>query len=212
MTNTQNKNILLHAGQPWSEETKQRVREARKAGVSVYEMFASHYRNLKKLRNPTDKQKRGFVAQRVARINTLQKKYEKNVSAKKTLEAVKPLPKKNQEKPVKKTGKVSDEKVSDEKVSTGGGKRSSGAAPSKSQASVKGRAVKVQRPVQRTAQKNTAQKNTAPTTQQPKQNVVVKQLTPEIKATIDIRKLERSLGRRLTENERGRIKKQYGAV
>ena len=210
MTNTQNENIILHAGRPWSEETKQRVREARKAGVSVYELFASHYRNLKKLRNPTDKQKRGFVTQRVARINTLQKKYEKNVSAKKTLEAVKPSPKKNQAKPVKKQEKVSDEKVSNsgDKRSSGSARSSSGGASSKSQASAKGRAVKVQRPVQRTAQKNTA----SPTTRQPKQNVVVKQPTPEIKATIEIRKLERLYGRRLTENERGRIKKQYGAL
>ena len=29
MNNVQNNNILLHAGRPWSEETKQRVREAR---------------------------------------------------------------------------------------------------------------------------------------------------------------------------------------
>ena len=32
MTNTQNENVLLHAGRSWSEETKQRVREARKDG------------------------------------------------------------------------------------------------------------------------------------------------------------------------------------
>ena len=210
MTNTQNENVLLHAGRSWSEETKQRVREARKAGVSVYEMFASHYRNLKKLHNPTDKQKRGFVTQRVARINTLQKKYEKNTSSKKPLEAVKPLPEKNQSKPVKK-----QEKSSDEKTSTGSGKRPSGSARSssdsslsKNQSSVKGRAVKVQRPVQQATRQTTS----TYTTQQPKQNVVVKQPTPELKATIEIRKLERSLGRRLTENERGRIKKQYGAV
>ena len=207
MTNTQNDNILLHAGQPWSEETKQRVREARKAGVSVYEMFASHYRNLKKLRNPTDKQKRGFVTQRVARINTLQKKYEKNTSSKKPLEAVKSLPKNHQSEPVKK-----QEIPSGEKTSIGSGKRRSGSArsssggvASKSQTSVKGRAVKVRKPVQRTAQQTT-------TAQQPKQNVVVKQPTPEMKATIEIGKLERLHGRRLTENERGRIKKQYGVI
>lgn len=39
-----NHEILLHGGK-WSEEAKQRVREARKAGRKVADMFASFYRN-----------------------------------------------------------------------------------------------------------------------------------------------------------------------
>ena len=211
MSDAQNKDILLHAGRLWSEETKQRVREARKAGVSVYEMFASHYRNLKKQRNPSDKAKRGFVTQRVARINTLQKKYESKVSTKKPVEAVKPLDKKNQTKPVKKQEKLADTKnlTSGGKRSSGSARASAGGATSNKQSSVKGRAVKLQRPVQRTTQQTTSANISS---RQQKPNVVVKEHTPEIKATIEIRKLERALGRRLTENERGRIKKQYGAV
>ena len=211
MNNVQNNNILLHAGSPWSEETKQRVREARKAGVSVYEMFASHYRNLRKQRNPSDKSKNGFVTQRVSRINTLRKKYETKVGVKKPVETVKPLAKKEQVKPVKK-----QETSVDTKTSTVSGRKYSGVSRSSSgsnttgkQASVKGRAVKVQRPVQRSSQQETM---TRTSTQQSAPNVVVKEPAPEIKATIEIRKLERALGRRLTENERGRIKKQYGAV
>ena len=34
----------------------------------------------------------------------------------------------------------------------------------------------------------------------------------EYSSTPSYKKFERALGRRLTENERGRIKKQYGAV
>ena len=211
MNNVQNNNILLHAGRPWSEETKQRVRKARKAGVSVYEMFASHYRNLRKQRNPSDESKNGFVTQRVSRINGLRKKYETKVVVKKPVETVKPLAKKEQAKPVKK-----QETSVDTKTSTVSGRKYSGVSRSSSgsnttgtQASVKGRAVKVQRPVQRSSQQGTM---TRTSTQQSAPNVVVKEPTPEIKATIEIRKLERALGRRLTENERGRIKKQYGAV
>ena len=43
----ENEEVLLH-GKQWSEEAKARVRQARKAGVSVYEMFSSFYKNAKK--------------------------------------------------------------------------------------------------------------------------------------------------------------------
>ena len=75
-------------------------------------MFASHYRNLKKLRNPTDKQKRGFVTQRVSRINGLRKKYETKGAVKKPVETVEPLAKKEQAKPVKKQEMLVDTKTS----------------------------------------------------------------------------------------------------
>lgn len=42
---------LTH-GRPWSEEAKQRVREARRAGRSVYEMFSNFYNSQKKNLNP----------------------------------------------------------------------------------------------------------------------------------------------------------------
>ena len=43
----ENEEVLLH-GRKWSEEAKARVRQARKAGVSVYDMFSSFYKNAKK--------------------------------------------------------------------------------------------------------------------------------------------------------------------
>ena len=43
----ENEDVLLH-GKKWSEEAKARVRQARKAGVSVHEMFSSFYKNAKK--------------------------------------------------------------------------------------------------------------------------------------------------------------------
>lgn len=43
----ENEEVLLH-GKKWSEEAKARVRQARKAGVSVYDMFSSFYKNTKK--------------------------------------------------------------------------------------------------------------------------------------------------------------------
>lgn len=42
---------LVH-GRTWSEEAKQRVREARRAGRSVYEMFSNFYNSQKKNLNP----------------------------------------------------------------------------------------------------------------------------------------------------------------
>lgn len=43
----ENEEVLLH-GKKWSEEAKARVRQARKAGASVYDMFSSFYKNAKK--------------------------------------------------------------------------------------------------------------------------------------------------------------------
>ena len=43
----ENEEVLLH-GKKWSEEAKARVRQARKAGMSVYDMFSSYYKNAKK--------------------------------------------------------------------------------------------------------------------------------------------------------------------
>lgn len=43
----ENEEVLLH-GKKWSEEAKARVRQARKAGMSVYDMFSSFYKNAKK--------------------------------------------------------------------------------------------------------------------------------------------------------------------
>ena len=43
----ENEEVLLH-GRKWSEEAKARVRQARKSGVSVYDMFSSFYKNAKK--------------------------------------------------------------------------------------------------------------------------------------------------------------------
>lgn len=43
----ENEEVLLH-GKKWSEEAKARVRQARKAGMSVYDMFSSFYKNTKK--------------------------------------------------------------------------------------------------------------------------------------------------------------------
>ena len=43
----ENEEVLLH-GRKWSEEAKARVRQARKAGMSVYDMFSSYYKNAKK--------------------------------------------------------------------------------------------------------------------------------------------------------------------
>ena len=43
----ENEDVLLH-GKKWSEEAKARVRQARKAGVSVYEMFSGFYKKSKK--------------------------------------------------------------------------------------------------------------------------------------------------------------------
>ena len=43
----ENEDVLLH-GKKWSEEAKARVRQARKAGVSVYEMFSDFYKKSKK--------------------------------------------------------------------------------------------------------------------------------------------------------------------
>ena len=43
----ENEEVLLH-GKKWSEEAKARVRQARKAGVSVYDMFSSFYKKSKK--------------------------------------------------------------------------------------------------------------------------------------------------------------------
>ena len=43
----ENEEVLLH-GRKWSEEAKARVRQARKAGVSVYDMFSGFYKKSKK--------------------------------------------------------------------------------------------------------------------------------------------------------------------
>lgn len=43
----ENEEVLLH-GKKWSEEAKARVRQARKVGMSVYDMFSSFYKNAKK--------------------------------------------------------------------------------------------------------------------------------------------------------------------
>ena len=43
----ENEEVILH-GRKWSEEARARVRQARKAGVSVYDMFSSFYKNAKK--------------------------------------------------------------------------------------------------------------------------------------------------------------------
>ena len=43
----ENEEVLLH-GKKWSEEAKARVRQAREAGVSVYDMFSSFYKKSKK--------------------------------------------------------------------------------------------------------------------------------------------------------------------
>ena len=43
----ENEDVLLH-GKKWSEEAKARVHQARKAGVSVYEMFSGFYNKSKK--------------------------------------------------------------------------------------------------------------------------------------------------------------------
>jgi hypothetical protein len=43
----ENEEVLLH-GRKWSEEAKARVRQARKSGVSVYDMFSGFYKKSKK--------------------------------------------------------------------------------------------------------------------------------------------------------------------
>ena len=70
--------VLLHGGR-WSEEAKERVRQARRAGRRVAEMFGDLYKNSKHIVEDVDS--RYNITENNARTRAMYKKEDKNASS-----------------------------------------------------------------------------------------------------------------------------------